>query len=183
MKTENIRQGATFAGYPSAAGMVITVAGIILAIYNFNSPFSYLYVPLGIIVFLVGFIFFISLRGVLIDVEKRQIKPYSDILVARIGQWQSLDRFDRITLDYTSESQTMNSRGNSSHMLTRLFRLSLRTGNEGELMIKEFIEYPDAVRFLEEYSIKLNLDKQNYYETLMERIEEREEGATGRRGD
>ncbi|MEI6577145.1 MAG: hypothetical protein WCO63_13290 [Bacteroidota bacterium] len=175
MKVEKISHGATFEGSLSTAGLILGIAGIILIISYFNTYNSFIFTPIGILFLLVGLIVFISIKGVLIDIENRKIKKYFDVFLVKFGKWQPLDHFTTVTLNYSSISQAMHSRGNSSDILNRLYTITLTNDKHQELKIKEFVAYEDAVVFLDEFAKKNNMETKNTFEILKEQIQERKQ--------
>lgn len=92
-----------------------------------------------------------------------------------MGTWESLEQYDKILLKYTSESQTMNSRGNSTNYVTKSFDIVLTSNNKKDLIIKEFVNYDKAKSFLVEYSQRLDKESIDTYEIIKERIQERKQ--------
>ncbi len=172
MTIEKISRGLTFKGYISAIGSVIFIIGLIITISQIASSISFIVCALGILMILNGIILFFSIRGVLIDNDKKLIKPYLDFIIAKIGKWESLSQYDKIVLKYTNESQTMNSRGNSTNYVTKSFDIVLTSTTKKELIIKEFVNYDKAKTFLVTYSLRLNKEHVDMYEIIKERIQE-----------
>ena len=172
MSVEKLSRGLTFKGYSSIFGSVILVIGIILILTN---RFSFGMITFGLVFVIVGLVLFMSIRGVLIDFDKMIVKPYFDIIIFKIGEWESVEQYDKIVLRYTNESQTLNSRGNSTNYITKSFDIFLTSNNKNELQIKEFINYMDAKTFLIEYSKRLKLTSLDLYEQMKQEIEERKQ--------
>ncbi|MEI8201868.1 MAG: hypothetical protein WCH34_02580 [Bacteroidota bacterium] len=172
---EKISNGMTFKGYVSAIGSVIFVVGLIIIISQMNSNVSIGLCALGGVVMIIGGVLFISIRGVLIDSDKNLIKPYFDIIIAKQGGWESLGDYDKLILKYRNESQTMNSRGNSTNYVTKGFDIVLTSNNKKDLIVKEFVDYDKAKSFLIEYSQRLGKESVDMYEIMKKRIEERKQ--------
>lgn len=146
---ENISQGMTFQGFISTCGFIVTIAGLFALIFT-----EFLF--LSIIASLIGVIFFLSFRGVLIDYDTMKIKPYLDILIYKIGTWHNLNEYEIIALKLFTESQTMNMASISNTHTTKTFNIYLQGNISNDLFLKEFTEYDKAKSFLEKYSLKLN---------------------------
>ncbi len=170
---EKISQGLTFKGIISAIGSIIFVGGLILTISLIKYNSSFLGIASGITAIIPGLVIFVSLRGVLIDHDKKMIKTYLDQFIVKTGRWTSLDKYDSIKLKYKNESQRMNSRGSSQVYHSRYFDIFLASGVNNELYLKGFINYEDAKAFLLEYSKKLNKPSTDIYEQIKQQIEER----------
>jgi hypothetical protein len=177
MKTEKISQGLTFKGIISTIGMIVLIAGLIITIYGIkiSSGFSFIIAVIGIVFLISGFVLFISIRGVLIDVNNMLIKPYLEIFISKLGNWESLQAYDKIILKYTNESQTLNSRGNSTNFITKSFDVVLISEDKKDLILKEFTDYDEAKSFLTVYSKRLNKEAIDTYEIIKQRIQERKQ--------
>jgi len=175
MTIKKISRGLTFQGYISAVGSVIFVAGLIITISLISHSFSFAVCVLGTLMIITGIVLFLSIRGVLIDIDNRIIKPYIDIVIAKPGSWESLDKYDNIELKYKNESQTMNSRGNSTNYVTKSFDIVLTSNTEKDLIIKEFANYDAARSFLIVLSKELDMESIDTYEIIKSRIQERKQ--------
>jgi hypothetical protein len=156
-------------------GLIIFIVGLIITISQMTPNISIFGFALGIMIIIIGIIFFISKRGVLIDFDKKLIKPYLDFIMVKLGKWESLVDYDKIVLKYTNESQTMNSRGNSTNYITKSFDIILTSKNKKDIIIKEFVNYNKAKSFLVDISQRLEKDNVDMYEILKERIQERKQ--------
>lgn len=168
-----ISRGPTFKGFFSTIGMVFSLVGLILII-NAIVFSSFIGLACGIIFVFPGMIVFLSVRGVLIDAEKKRVKPYFDIFIAKIGSWESLDDYDKIILKYLSQAQTMNSRASTTTYRTKSFDIYLvGATREKDLLLKEIFDYEEAKVFLLSYSEKLNKPGVNQYEQMKEQLAHR----------
>ena len=172
---EKISKGLSFKGLISTIGLVLFIIGLAITIPEIISNRSFIVCAFGIMVTIIGFLLFISIRGVLIDHDKQRIKPYIDLILFKIGTWEPLAHYEKIILKYLSESQTMNSRGNSTNFAIQSFDIILTSNNKKEIIIKEFLNYEDAKSFLIEYSQRLDKEYLDMYERMKERIQERKQ--------
>jgi hypothetical protein len=175
MIREKISLGLTFKGYISAIGSVVFIAGLIITIFNLTHSISFIICSIGILMIITGIILFFSIRGVLIDWDKKLIKPYLDFIIVKIGTWKSLGQYDKIVLKYTNESQTMNSRGNSTNFITKSFDIVLTSNDNKDVIIKEFVNYDKAKLFLVEYSQRIDKENVDLFEIIKERIQVRKQ--------
>ena len=173
MTTERISRGMTFKGMTAVIGSVCFVLGLLITIPQFGSDISVVFLMSGIAMTFIGLVLFVSIKGVLIDLEKGLIKPYFDLILIKLGSWESIEYYDKILLKYINESQTMNSRANSTKYNTKSFDIVLTSKKYGELILKEFNNYTEARAFLIDYSQRLNKESSDEYELLTERIKER----------
>ena len=139
----------SFQGFISTCGFIFTIAGLLALILT-----EYLF--LSIIALLIGVVFSLSFRGVLIDYDTMKIKPYLDIFIYKIGTWHNLNEYEIIALKLFNESQTMNMASISNTYTTKTFNIYLQGNISNDLFLKEFTEYEKAKSFLEKYSLKLN---------------------------
>lgn len=156
----------TFQGFISTFGLILTIAGII-ALFTVN------YLILPIIATLIGFLLFLSIRGVMIDNKSKRIKAFLDILIFRIGNWRNLSEFDTIVLKLFTESQTMNMESISNTYTTTIFEVLLQGKNASDIILKEFTDYGKAKTLLENYSIKLQLESKDLFASILEKRDER----------
>ena len=162
---EIISHKITFQGFISTFGLISTIAGIItLFIVN--------YLILSIIATLIGFLLFLSIRGVMIDNKSMRIKAFLDLLIFKIGNWRNLSEFDIIELKLFTESQTMNMESISNTYTTTIFEVFLKGKNTSDIILKEFTEYGKAKTFLEKYSIKLQLESNDMFASILEKRDE-----------
>jgi len=173
MTIEKISRGMTFKGATAVIGSVFFVLGLLIIIPQINSEISIVFFTLGIIVTSLGLVLFFSIQGVLIDKEKRLIKPYFDLIIIKLGSWESIERYDKIILKYINTSQTMNSRANSTKYRTKSYDIVLSSNKNEELILKEFVDYSKAQSFLVDYSQRLDKESIDEYKILTERIKER----------
>ena len=172
MAIEKISQGVTFKGIGSTMGLVLFVVSIIVTIFMAFVELSVIGTLIGLAVMTSGMMLFLSIRGVLIDIQLLRIKPYV-YFFTDIGAWESLTHYDRIVLRYVNESRTMNHRAGSTTHKTRCFEVFLVASNKSELMLKEFSNYDEAKKILSEYAKKLNKVEVDSYESMKEQLQKR----------
>ena len=156
---EIIYKGMTFKSIPSFIGLAITVCGLLLLIFG-----EQLLLSIGIT--LIGFIIFLAIEGVIIDYDKKRIKPYLDLLLFKTGFWKDLDNYNKIILDYLNESQSIKI-DNKEISHSKSFDIYLVSNSGRKIILKEFIYYENAKNFLDKYAEKLNKEKLNTYEVTL----------------
>ncbi len=166
---------ATFKGMISNVGMVLLVIGVFNFVSNIRSGFSIASFILEVFILYFGIIFFLSIRGTLIDEKKRQIKEYFDLLIFKIGKWETIDQFDKVILKYINESQTMNYQSISRNIHTKTYDIILKSNDKKKILVKECYNYNDALELGVKLSKKLNLPFIDTYEILLQQIEERKQ--------
>ncbi|MDY0015319.1 MAG: hypothetical protein RBS13_03845 [Bacteroidales bacterium] len=162
---EKISKGISFKGFSSYLGGGICIAGIIWLIEGSQDL-------LAIFTIILGIIFFLAIKGVLIDYDKHKIKTYSDLLILKLGKWESLNNYNKIVLKYLSESQTMNLLSISRTYTANSFDIFLENAKGKKILLKEFIYYDNAKHFLDTYAEKLKAEKIDDYQISLEKIRE-----------
>jgi hypothetical protein len=175
MNKHKIPLGPTFKGYISSIGFLVFAFGIVMLISQFTHSFSFLFSSIGVILTIVGFIMFLNIKGVIIDKERNLIKPYFNLIFTKIGAWESLNNYDKLVLTYKNESNTMNSRFNSTKYSTKTFEITLASKNNIDIKFKEFEDYNEAKSFLIDYNQILSFDYLDTYEIIKEKIVERKQ--------
>ena len=166
-KRVNISRKVTFEGTVSSIGFVILFVGIYFMCVL--SEYALLLILFSGIAFL-GFMIFLSIKGTLIDVENKRVKPYIHCLFFKLGMWKSIDEVERIVLEYVNQAQTLGSRGTQTTLRTELFVVSFRYSSGKKIAIKEFLNYEKAKEFLDTYSELLQIEKRDRYEYMLNEI-------------
>lgn len=121
---------------------------------------------LTLILFPIGLSIFLSIKGILIDVENNRVKEYFNFLFLKIGTWESLDQFQKIILTRTNQSQVLTTRATISTVNTKTFDIYLCNESfSNEKHLKEFTDYNEAKDFLDKYASFLNLE---FYDEVAE---------------
>jgi len=166
-KQINISRKVTFEGIVSSIGFVILVVSIffmgvlnehILPLIFFACTTSF------------GLMIFLSIKGTLIDLENKRVKPYIHCLFFKLGTWKSTSEIERIVLEYINQAQTLASRGTQTTFRTELFVVSFRYSSGKKTAIKEFLNYEKAREFLDTYSELLQIEKRDRYEYMLSEI-------------
>jgi len=174
MTFEKHSQGATFKGYLSTLGFILIIAGGGIFYKAYVSDFFFLLsIAISSLLIVIGFILFLSIRGVLIDYYNRKIKSYVDCFIFKIGSWKTVVETDKLMLKYFNESQKMHYKSISSNIQTRTFDIFIKSEDNKELLIREFTKYDKALSFMIEFSKKINISYVDTYEILKQRIQER----------
>lgn len=139
----NIFRGPSFEGFISALGIIGMVAGGMLIAFNYS-------VITGIIAILSGLTLFLNMKGTIIDLEKRTIKPYIYVLMFRIGNQFNLNNYNKIGINTHRESIKMNSRGTSGDYQTKEFEVSLMSQESENIILKSFLKKDQAEKFMSE---------------------------------
>lgn len=183
MNIIKIRKGFSFEGYLSLIGFFISVGGI-WGISSLDSTSSILLYFLFIMIIILGLFLFISIKGLLLDIENNRIKQYQIIFFFKTGKWQSLDLYDGIKLKYIYESQRMNlGLAPSTKVTTHTYNVMLTSKVTESLELKEFTDYLSARDFLDKYSDLLKLKKFDQYENAKIKLAQRRKDLEARRTD
>ena len=146
-------------------GFVILVMAVLAALY--------INIFLSIPVFYVGAVVFLSIQGVFIDLERKRIKPYFNLLFIKMGDWMPLDKYNQLVLSLYRSSVQMSSRASSTTVNTRSFDVFLVDGIGDQLIIDEFTDYDEAKELFDELATLLDLPADNQYEAMLENLSER----------
>ena len=163
-----IKGKVTFEGWISFVGFFFFLFGIniafILSEYT-QFWFSFLLIPLF------GFMLFLNIKGVLIDLEEKRVKLYIHCLFFKLGKWKPIDDIERIVLEYKKEG------GGATFRLTlrgslhvEYFPVSFWFVSGKKIFIQEFSNYEKAKSFLDKYSELLEIEKKDCYEIMLEEI-------------
>ena len=165
----NIIGGATFEGWTSLIGFfMLFFSGYIVTLLK-SSTFSWI---LFFIVAFFGLMLLISIKGILIDLENKRVKPYIHCLFFKLGKWKLTDDVERMVLEYTKEGGRIkygNMPGLGS-IHAEYFSISLRYFSGEKIFIKEFSKYEKAKEFLDTYSELMQVDKVDRYEFMLNEI-------------
>jgi hypothetical protein len=172
MAIEKISRGVTFKGVTSTIGLVVFVVSLLVTLTGVFNGFSFVAIMIGSVLTLIGFMLFLSIRGVVIDTEQNRVKSYV-YFFGHIGTWKSLALYDKIVLRYLNESQTMYNRSVSVTYKSRGFDILLGSASKPEIMVKEFTDYDAAKVFLSAYAKKLGKAEVNAYEQMKEQLQKR----------
>ena len=102
-----IPQGPTFHGTVSTIGIFIIVAGgvfLVKGISELNYGIWYRFI-IGVILLVTGLQVFISIRGVIIDRERKRLKNYI-LVFFRIGDWVDISEYDGFKKESFDETET-----------------------------------------------------------------------------
>lgn len=147
----------TFEGPPTLAGYLFLITGLFLISLNGYSLVNIL-IGGGITVASCFVIF--SWSGVKIDTAKRLIKQYNKLFgIIEIGDWQSLDAFNGITLVPFKRVERMASWSNRTNSVTKKdYRVFLiNKAKKPALAIKTCKTREQAQNSLDEFSIWLKM--------------------------
>lgn len=111
-------------------------------------------------ILLFGTLISLSIKGVIIDTNKRKIKNYLSFLIFKIGFWKSISEYKHVVLFLNNNSQTMNSRGSSTTVKIKSYSVQLRSPDK-KIELKEYINYNEAKELLTYVADKLSLSPIN----------------------
>ena len=171
-RRRNIIGGATFDEWVSLIGFFVCPACAYI-VYWYCLNISILFWILIFIFILLGITLFMSITGVLIDLENKQVKSYIHCLFFKWGTWKSINEVERMVLEYTREGGRIKygiAPIASGSVHTEYFSISLRFFSGEKIFIKEFSNYEKAKEFLDTYSELLQIEKRDRYEYMLSEI-------------
>lgn len=171
-----IDQGNRFSGIWSNVGLLIVVlsfCGLMMLNRDFFQPLSLLLVPLGII----GIDLLRNRRGLELDKQTSQVRAYQKILGFKVGNWESLEAFDRVILikDYfllnVGPSTVPFLRGRKKRMAS--FDVLLADGKGNDLVVNECTTHAEAKKHLKNISAYLELPAEDRLQETIDRLQKR----------
>jgi len=171
---QTIRLGITLQGYNTTIGAILLIPGGILLF------FQQLF-PIGIVLILIGIPLLLSFRGVDLDYKNKTMRQWFSLYGWRIGKAESFENYQKVELRKYSRSQTMNIASISQNVNTKTFELWFAHFNGAKILIADIPKYSEAKRLLADISEQAGLEKQDYYEAMLEHIKEIREQNPNRR--
>ncbi len=143
----DIKQGATFQGGASYAGVPFMAVGLIMGIGAalHNWPWLLLALPL----FAIGLIIFMVRKATLIDPASNRFQPYQDFLLFKAGPWIALESISSVRVKRERETYSHDPAG-AGIMRNRTsfwcFNVTLHgSGLVNVVFLKEFYEAKPAL--------------------------------------
>jgi len=122
-----------------------------LLIIGLFLSFSEIIIIIGITVLFSGIFLFLSIKGCIIDLENKRIKPYIVFLFFKIGIWKNSGIYNRLSIELEKESLRLNSRGTHSDYNTRRYFVMLKSNdNLDEIILKSFPKPEQAKSYKQE---------------------------------
>lgn len=121
---------------------------------------------IGLCIVLIGIFAVLSVKGVHMDPNTKQVKPYFNFMFIKLGNWIPLSEFKHIVLGPNSSSKTLYTRFSSTTLKTRSYSVYLLTKNNARLDLREFIEYHLAEHYLYEIANQIGLPAVNKEELI-----------------
>lgn len=115
---------------------------------------------IGLCIVLIGIFAVLSVKGVHIDPNTKQVKSYFNFMFIKLGNWIPLSEFTHIVLGPNSSSKTL-SKFSSTTVKTRSYSVYLLTKNNTRLELREFIEYHLAEHYLYQTANQIGLQAVN----------------------
>lgn len=133
-------------------GITLLVIGIIMIFTSI--------VILGIVGILIALFLFFSYSGIIIDTEKKSLKPYNCWFgIIKTGNWKSMEKYVGLTLVPMNEVYSIYSRSNRKNASVKSdYRIFLvNKSKKPSLVIKRCVNMEDAQNSMDEFSIWLKL--------------------------
>ena len=145
---EKISFGATFEGGVPILGLFMFFFGLLLLIFDFTFWGGYPFVFFGII-------FFLNIKGVLIDYENNRIKKYINYVFFKLGNWRDLSEFKYIGSKEISSHITRKSPASYYKTKIKYFDIFIFNDLGDEVLINSFEDIKSADAFIKTYSLRL----------------------------
>ena len=149
------------------------VAIIIYAIAMFFSLNVFIAIPF----LYLGIVILLSVKGVVIDIEKEKLKKYFNFFFFKIKIEESFSDYNRVYLSLLRESQTMNYKSISTTVRTKTFEIYLMNDSNRRIYINEYTDYKHAREILLQLSKALVIPATDIYKEHMDQLwRKRKEG-------
>lgn len=123
--------------------------------------------------FYIGLVTLLSIEGVVIDLENRKLQSYFSFIFFKLGDWKSLDYYDKLILTIYSQQSTYALRATTQTVKTKSFDVCLTNSGGMSLIVAEYGNYYEALEFAEELAEKLNLPFEDQFAEMQDSIAER----------
>lgn len=105
----------------------------------------------GLTFIISGLFLFLSIKGNIFDLERKQVKPYFVFLFIKVGQWKNLSDFEGLQIKYKKEDIRLNSRGRHSDIHSNNYIVILKSkGQHKDIIIKLLNNKESAERYKKE---------------------------------
>lgn len=150
-------KGATFSGKGPYFGFLILIIGFIAL---FTS------IPVGVILVFLGITLILNIQGVLVDYPNKKYKEYRHFLFFKIGSWKEIPSLDELVLTkFLDKNRYRVGYFLTTDVQTKTYDLYL-TGGEVALLLKEFTDYQEAWKYLENHGKLLGLPTKDEIQIL-----------------
>ncbi len=133
-------------------GVILIVIGLVC--YLFNVIFATMILLVGIALLLVR-------SGIEIDSNFKKVRKYYEFFSLRFGTWVSVEKFQRIELRQTKESQTFVSRSGQKTFETKTYDIVLIDKTGFYIELNDFTNYNVAVETLALISKTFSMESVN----------------------
>lgn len=128
---------------------------------------------ISLIIFPIGLVVMLSIRGVKLDAEMQLAKKYFWFFGYNYGRDISIESYDVLVLTNHHGETMMNSRGRSAHIQTNSYALILMNKDKAKIELKEYETYQEALKYLKEISEFLNVESVDKVEMVRNMIKNR----------
>ena len=160
-------KGALFRGGKAAYGFPVVLIVVIFCVVAFIQG-AYVIGSIFAIIVVSVFPFILDIRGFQIKIKERQVRIYKWYLGFKYGTWRSLEKFDRIVVDYDSftiRTADVLSEGSYTYEKNGHFLVTLIAKEGGkEIIATEEFNYPDALEKAKLFSEKTGLELDDVFE-------------------
>lgn len=139
------------------AGIAVMVLGFCFFILNLF---------IGLFIVLAGIFVLLSVKGVQINPATKMVKFYFNFLFIKVGDWIPLSEFTHVVLGPNHSSKTLNLRYSSTTVRTRSYSVYLLGKDRNSVELGEFVEYFEAILYLDEIADQIGLPKVNKEELI-----------------
>lgn len=121
---------------------------IALVFIVFGAILTYFSWLIGLTIITAGIVFLFVKTGTIFNIKHKKIGRYSSLFGKGKILWTNISKYHKAHLDFEFISQKMNSRGTSSTMKTKTYKLRL-IGEKDEKLFHEYSDYKISKQTLE----------------------------------
>lgn len=154
MSLRNNNLGKFFGPSSSYTGYVFIICGIVAASYSL----------LALTLFLPGFFMAFTYNGIIIDTDKKRLKPYTALFgIFKTGKWIDADQFTRFSIIKSTKKYTSYSRANVRFdmNMSDIELLIINRNGSKKIILNKYSNFENAHKEMEELGSILLPDANN----------------------
>lgn len=142
---------------------------LILIVIGISGMFLIWYI--GLLLFLLSFLFLLYKTGIAIDTKNRKISRYNEIFGKRSYTWHDLNNVEEVFIDFEQDSSKMNSRGSS--LTTQLKLYPMYFIEHKKVKFFEFTDHQYAIKVAKVLIEHFNMKVEDTYTNIQRSIQKR----------
>ncbi len=140
--------GKTYNGIFTIPGLIIELICFIVIAFQFLGAFDLFFLILSLILYPIGYIFFVSKGGVEYDNENKRIRIYHSYFGIICGSWKDFKDYESINIGRTSETKNGFTRSGYHSMNYKTYDVYLKGKNVEDFLIKSYGDYEKSIELM-----------------------------------